>query len=166
MLKQEKLSKEDWTVAPFLGLSLLGFITTILDFIFLQGIAFKFMAIGGLILIIMGGVLRMKARLELKKRAGFTSFIESTKLQIIKDHHLLNNGIHKHIRHPLYLGEILRNLGITIFFSSFYGALIIGLSSFFLIMRIEIEEKMLISAFGKYYKEYKKKTMKLIPYIY
>ena len=166
MIKQEKLSKEDWTVAPFLGLSLLGFITTILDFIFLQGIAFKLMTIGGLILIIMGIVLQRRARLELKRGAGFASFIETTKLRIIKDQHLLNNGIYKHIRHPSYLGEILRNLGITIFFSSFYGLLIIGLSSFFLIIRIEIEEKMLISVFGKYYKEYKKKTMKLIPYIY
>ncbi len=108
----------------------------------------------------------MKARLELRKRAGFRSLIDTSKLQKIKDHQLLRDGIYKHIRHPLYLGEILRNLGIAVLVSSFYGVLIIGLSSFFLLIRIEIEEKMLISAFGKYYKEYKKKTAKLVPYLY
>ena len=108
----------------------------------------------------------MKARLELRKRTGFNSLFETSKLKIIKDHQLLMDGIYKYIRHPLYLGEILRNLGIALLLSSFYGVLIIGLSSFFLLMRVEIEEKMLISAFGKYYKEYKKKTKKLVPYVY
>ena len=165
-MKQEKLSEEDWTVTPFLGLSILGFITILLDFIFLQGFSFKYIGIAGLILIILGGVIRMKARLELRKRAGFSSPVKTSKLQIIKDHQLLRDGIYKHIRHPLYLGKILRNLGIAVLLSSFYGVLIIGLSSFFLLIRIEIEEKMLILTFGKSYKEYKKKTTKLIPYLY
>ena len=83
----------------------------------------------------------MKARLELRKRAGFRSLIDTSKLQIIKDHQLLRDGIYKHIRHPLYLGEILRNLGIAVVLSSFYGVLIIGLSSFFCSFVLKLKKK-------------------------
>jgi protein-S-isoprenylcysteine O-methyltransferase Ste14 len=108
----------------------------------------------------------MKTRIELKKRAGFNSIFRTAKLQIVKDQKMLTDGIYKHIRHPLYLGEILRNLGIAVFFASVYGFLIILLSSFFLLVRIEIEEKMLILAFGKNYMQYKKKTKKIFPFLY
>lgn len=120
----------------------------------------------GLILLIIGEVIRIKARLELKKKAGFDSLIKTAKLQILEDHQLATDGIYRHIRHPIYLGEILRNIGIAVFFSSIYGLLIILLSLFFLLVRIELEEKMLISAFGVNYYEYKKQTRKLIPYLY
>jgi protein-S-isoprenylcysteine O-methyltransferase Ste14 len=36
----------------------------------------------------------------------------------------------------------------------------------FLNLRIRIEEKMLIDAFGEEYKEYQKRTKKLIPFLY
>jgi protein-S-isoprenylcysteine O-methyltransferase Ste14 len=117
-------------------------------------------------LIVFGGLIRTKARIELKKRAGFRSFFGTAKLQIVEDQKLLTDGIYKHIRHPLYLGEILRNLGIATFFASIYGFLIILLSFFFLLVRIEIEEKMLLLAFGKNYLLYKKKTRKIFPYLY
>ncbi len=127
---------------------------------------FQLVALVGLILLIIGGLVRIKARLELKKKAGFDSLSKTAKLQIVEDHQLVTDGIFGHIRHPIYLGEILRNVGITVFFSSIYGFLIILLSFFFLLVRIELEEKMLISGFGKNYYEYKKKTRKLIPYLY
>ncbi len=108
----------------------------------------------------------MKARLELKKKAGFDSLIGTGQLQIVKKHQLVKDGLYKHIRHPLYLGEILRNLGFVAIFSSGYGILIVLLASTLLLFRIEIEEKMLMAVFGEEYKEYKKNTKRLIPYIY
>jgi protein-S-isoprenylcysteine O-methyltransferase Ste14 len=117
-------------------------------------------------LIVFGRLIRIKARIELKKRARFTSLVKPAKLKMVEDQNLLTDGIYKYIRHPLYLGEILRNIGIAVFFTSIYGFLIILLSSFFLLVRIEIEEKMLISAFGKNYIHYKKKTRKIFPYLY
>jgi protein-S-isoprenylcysteine O-methyltransferase Ste14 len=59
-----------------------------------------------------------------------------------------------------------RNLGLAILFSSLYGFAIMILANIFLILRIEIEEKMLIAEFGPDYEEYKKKTKKLIPHLY
>ena len=158
--------KRDWTVIPFLGLTLLGFIAAILDFVFLQNFSFQIFAVPGLISLIVGGLLRMKARLQLKKKAGFESLVGTSRLKVLKEHHLVKDGLYKYVRHPLYLGEILRNLGVVVIFSSFYGTLIVLLGSFFLLFRIEIEEKMLIGVFGEEYEEYKRKTKRLIPYIY
>jgi protein-S-isoprenylcysteine O-methyltransferase Ste14 len=162
----KKALKEDWTVIPFLGLTLLGFAAAILDFIFLQNFSFQIFAVPGLILLIVGGIIRMKARLHLKKKAGFESLVGTSKLKVVKEHHLVKDGLYKHVRHPLYLGEILRNLGFVIIFSSVYGTLIVLLASTFLFFRMDIEEKMLISVFGQEYREYKTRTKRLIPHIY
>ena len=108
----------------------------------------------------------MKARLQLKKKAGFGSLVGTAKLKIVKQHRLVKDGLYKHIRHPIYLGEILRNLGFVLIFSSVYGLLIILPASIFLLFRIEIEEKMLIVIFGEEYKDYKRNTKRIIPYVY
>jgi len=118
----------------------------------------------GIVLICIGGALRITSRITLKK-AGFT-IVNSYKLQIVGGHRLITNGIYSYIRHPLYLGEMTRNLGFAILFSSLYGLVVMILANIFLILRIEIEEKMLIAEFGSEYEEYKKKTKKLIPNLY
>jgi protein-S-isoprenylcysteine O-methyltransferase Ste14 len=64
------------------------------------------------------------------------------------------------------LGEILRNVGIVSIFSSGYGILFIMIGIIFLLFRINAEEKMLVEAFGSDYENYKRKTKRLIPYIY
>jgi len=158
--------KEDWTVLPFLLLTILGFIAAVLDFVYRQDFNFQVFAVAGLILLVAGELIRMKARLELKKKARFGSLTGTVQLQIIKGHQLVKDGLYKYIRHPIYLGEILRNLGFTAIFSSIYGSLIVLLASVFLLFRIEIEEKMLINVFGEEYKKYKRNTKKMTPYIY
>jgi protein-S-isoprenylcysteine O-methyltransferase Ste14 len=108
----------------------------------------------------------MKARLQLKNKAGFDSLVGTSKLKIVKEHRLVKDGLYKHVRHPLYLGEILRNLGFVVIFSSVYATLIVLLASTFLFFRMDIEEKLLISVFGEEYKKYKRTTKRLIPFIY
>ena len=166
MSEVKKTLKEDWTVIPFLGLTLLGFAAAILDFVYLQNFSFQIFTLAGLLLLLVGGLIRMKARLELKKKAGYGSLVGRAQLQIVKEHKLVKDGLYKYVRHPLFLGEILRNLGFVVIFSSVYGILIVLLASIFLLFRIEIEEKMLIVVFGEEYTEYKRKTKKIVPYIY
>ena len=166
MSEIKKYLKKDWTVIPFIVLTLLGFVAAILDFVYLQNLSFKIFAIPGLILLLVGGLIRMKARLQLKKKAGFESLVETSKLKVVEGHHLVRGGLYRHIRHPLYLGEILRNLGVVTIFSSIYGTLIVLLASLFLFFRMDIEEKMLASVFGEEYKKYKRNTKRLIPHIY
>lgn len=166
MLKMRKSFKEDWTSLPFLVLSGTGFVAAILDFIFLQNLTFRVFTLAGLCLLPIGGYLRFKARLELRKKAGFSSLYSTSRLQIVEGHRLVKDGLYKHVRHPLYLGETIRNLGIVLIFSSVYGVLFIAVGTIFLLLRIRIEEKMLIEAFGEDYKEYQRNTKRIIPYIY
>jgi protein-S-isoprenylcysteine O-methyltransferase Ste14 len=84
----------------------------------------------------------------------------------MEGHRLVKDGLYKHIRHPLYLAETIRNFGFVIIFSSIYGILLIAVATVFIAFRIRMEERMLIQVFGDEYKEYQKNTNRIIPYIY
>ncbi len=158
--------KKDWPSLPYLVLAMLGFVVSIYDFWKLQDLRFQIgiPLVLGIVLLIIGGTFRLVSRKTLTK-AGF-NIVNSCKLQIVGNQRLITDGVYSHIRHPLYLGEITRNIGFALIFASFYGLVVMIIANAFLIMRIRIEERMLISEFGKEYKQYMKKTKKLIPYIY
>ena len=158
--------KKDWPSLFYLAFAMTGFIVSIYDFWKLQNLNFQIgiILVPAILLLIIGGTLRITSRKALLK-AGFT-MLGSGKLQIVGGQRLITDGVYSHIRHPLYLGEITRNLGFALLFSSLYGLAVMIIANLFLIIRIHIEEKMLIAQFGKEYKEYMKKTYKLMPYIY
>ncbi len=158
--------REDWASVPFLVLTCVGFLVSVYDFWVLQGLGFGLSAplIIGIILVITGGALRATSRRALM-RAGF-GLLNSSRLQIVEGQRLVTDGIYGRIRHPLYLGEITRNLGFTLILSSLYGFVIVLVGGLFLPLRIEIEEGMLLEEFGKEYEEYRKRTKRLIPYVY
>jgi protein-S-isoprenylcysteine O-methyltransferase Ste14 len=158
--------KEDWASIPYLLIVITGFIVSIYDFWKIQNMRFQLNVpvIIGIILLVIGGTLRMISRRALMK-AGF-GLVNSSRLQIVENQRLVTNGVYNYIRHPLYLGEINRNLGFAILLSSLYGLAVMFLGNIFLLFRIEIEERMLIDEFGDEYEEYRKRTNKLFPYIY
>ena len=158
--------KKDWSAIVYLILALIGFSVIAYDFWIIQQLQFQLYipVIVGLILICTGGALRITSRMTLKK-AGF-NMVNSYKLQIVSGQKIVTTVIYSHIRHPLYLGEITRNLGFAVLFSSLYGFVVMFIANIFLVIRIQTEERMLISEFGKEYEEYKKRTKKLLPYVY
>ena len=158
--------KKDWPAVIYLILALTGFFVIFYDFWKLQNLSFQLYipVITGIILIGIGGFFRIKSRTILKK-AGF-NMVNSYKLQIVSDHRLITEGVYSYIRHPLYLGEIIRNIGLAVLFSSLYGLVVMIIANLFLVVRIQAEEKMLVSEFGEEYEEYKSRTKKLLPYIY
>jgi len=166
MLRVRKSIKEDWAMLPFLVLTTAGFAVALLDFAFLQQLKLQPFALVGLILLLAGGYLRVRARLELKQKAGFKSLAETGRLQTMEGHRLVKDGLYKHIRHPLYLGETMRNFGIVTIFSSVYGVLLIAVATVFICFRIRMEERMLIQAFGDEYRKYQKNTKRIIPHVY
>jgi len=157
---------KDWTYLPFIVTASSGFIVSVLDFIFLQYLRFQVVALAGIFLYAIGAYVRFKSRLELKEKAKFDSLAATGKLQINKGHQLVKDGLYQHIRHPIYLGETLRNLGIVIVLTSVFGLFFVAVATILLLFRIEIEERMLIETFGEDYREYRKNTRKIIPYVY
>ena len=83
------------------------------------------------------------------------------------EHHLVKTGVYRIIRHPAYTGLIILVLGLDTLFASVlsYAAFaVFAIPS--LIYRIRIEEGMLVEHFGDEYEEYRKKTKRLVPFLY
>lgn len=149
----------------FLILSVLVRITAIIvalwDFAYVQGLVFQFDMLEslGLLVVLAGWSIRNIARRTLGDY--FLNGINS-----LRKHKLVKHGVYRYIRHPLYLGAILLNLGIILLFSSLLGFLVMMGYIPCVLYRIQIEEKMLVERFGKEYRDYMKKTKKIIPLIY
>lgn len=86
---------------------------------------------------------------------------------IIEGHRLVTNGPYQLVRHPSYTGLLLIFLGLGIYSNHMVGILALTLPVFWVIRnRIMIEERAMEAYFGVEYTEYRKRTRKLIPYLY
>ncbi len=120
----------------------------------------KFISLIGLVLIVLGLIVRWTAILTLKKYFTVDVSIQS-------NHKIIDKGIYKFIRHPAYTGSLLSFLGLGLAFSNWLSTLVIFMPVLIaFIYRIRVEEKALIQAFGGEYINYSKATKRLIPKLY
>lgn len=91
----------------------------------------------------------------------------SRNVGIQEKHELIQTGWYRIIRHPGYLGTLLTFLGYAIATQSVLSV-IINMVLFFVAYsyRIRTEEAALVSQFGDSYRQYQKKTWRIIPFIY
>ncbi len=89
----------------------------------------------------------------------------SQDVAIKKDHKLITNGPFKIVRHPQYLSQFLMDLGGAAATLSFVLAPIALLQIPFLFMRASLEDKLLEKHFGESFKDFKKKTGQIFPFI-
>ncbi|HSQ44395.1 MAG TPA: isoprenylcysteine carboxylmethyltransferase family protein [Ginsengibacter sp.] len=76
------------------------------------------------------------------------------------------NGIHKYVRHPLYLGTLLFVWGLFFIFPLLNNLIAVVAITVYVLVGIKFEEKKLIKEFGNDYEEYIKKVPGLIPKLY
>jgi protein-S-isoprenylcysteine O-methyltransferase Ste14 len=117
------------------------------------------MNIVAIMMFIIGLIISISAHLTINTNYSWT-------LEIREGHTLVENGLYKYVRHPIYLGTFIRVISIPIYASSLPGFLIGLLSIPILNYRISIEERMLIQEFGEGYIRYQERTWKLFPFIY
>ena len=165
-LDHRKLSlREDWPAIPYITLIVVGMAIVAYDFIVLQGLRIQlFSMIFGVALVVIGGSIRALSRMTLK-RGGF-GLVNSSRLRVVENQKIVTDGIYGHIRHPLYLGEMIRNVGFAVAACSLYGLIPILIGNTLLFFRIGIEERMLVEEFGWEYEEYLCRTKKLVPRVY
>jgi len=114
----------------------------------------------GFILYLTGGLLTLVARVQLG-RFGIAELITE------EDHQLFTQGVYKHIRNPMYSGGLIATIGFCLVFRCIISLIIIFIFNFLIYrMRIIEEEKILLKKFGEEFEDYKKKTKKLIPFLY
>ena len=90
----------------------------------------------------------------------------SGSLEIREGHYIVESGVYKHVRHPMYsaawLWVIIQALLLNNYIAGLSGLISFGLLYF---LRIKKEEQMMLREFGYEYEQYMKKTKRLIPYI-
>lgn len=86
---------------------------------------------------------------------------------IAEDHRLIDTGPYRLLRHPSYTGALLAFCGLGVCLDNWaaLGALVIPVLVVFL-RRMRIEEDALLAAFGEAYRDYMRRTWRLIPFIY
>lgn len=81
-------------------------------------------------------------------------------------HKLVQNGIYGVIRHPIYLRMLLVGVSVPLIFRSWlwvpFLVIVIGIVTY----RIRQEEKLLGEQFGPEFESYRRRTWRLLPYIY
>jgi protein-S-isoprenylcysteine O-methyltransferase Ste14 len=78
---------------------------------------------------------------------------------------LVIDGPYARVRHPLYLGEAVAMLGLTLQYLSAFALLILSLQFAFQLIRMRNEELVLAKLFPEY-GDYKTRTARLVPGLY
>lgn len=76
---------------------------------------------------------------------------------------LVQTGLHKYMRHPLYTGTLLFMWAFFIYQPSLKNVIACGINTLYVIIGIGLEERKLINSFGDKYRNYAAKTPMLIP---
>jgi protein-S-isoprenylcysteine O-methyltransferase len=86
---------------------------------------------------------------------------------IAADHRIVEAGPYRLLRHPSYTGALLAFLGLGICLDNWasLAALMLAVSVVFL-WRMRVEENALLETFGERYRDYMRRTRRLIPFIY
>ena len=136
-------------------------LVSIWEFVAVQGMVFRLnvFSAAGLVLFVVGVSIRLVGKRTLGKYYSYG-------LRVLPDHKLVTGGIYKYVRHPISLAVLVYDPGIPLIFSSLYGFLITLALIPLVLYRITIEERMLLQRFGDEYREYMRRTKKLIPFIY
>lgn len=91
---------------------------------------------------------------------------EKTLYQFEKTSQLIDSGIYKYIRHPLYSSLLFLTWGISFKNITESTLLISLLSTGFLYLTAIFDEKECIAFFGEKYKEYMKRNKRFVPFIF
>jgi protein-S-isoprenylcysteine O-methyltransferase Ste14 len=139
----------------------LALLVSLWEFVAVQGMVFRFsvLSITGLVLFVVGVSIRLVGKRTLGKYYSYG-------LRVLPDHKLVTGGIYRYVRHPISLAVLVYDPGISLIFSSLYGFLITLALVPLILYRITVEERMLIQKFGDEYRNYMRRTKKIIPFLY
>jgi len=112
----------------------------------------------GLLFCIAGAVIAIWSRYLLGRNWSLS-------VQRKSEHELIQKGIYKTIRHPIYFGLLLFIIGNGIIvgdYRAIIAVIVVFISLWFKLIK---EERLLIEIFGDQYLNYKLKTKALIPFV-
>lgn len=114
--------------------------------------------ITGLIISVLGAIIACASRYMLGKNWSLS-------VQRKENHQLVQDGIYKIVRHPIYTGLLLLFIGNAIIVGDYRAIIAVLIVFVSLWLKLKKEEKVLTETFGTKYTEYKNRTKALIPYL-
>jgi protein-S-isoprenylcysteine O-methyltransferase Ste14 len=113
----------------------------------------------GIVLVVVGTTIRLAGVWSLGKQV-------SGHVTIQEDHQLVQTGIYRHLRHPMYLGFVIMNPSLALIFRSWLVFPFLIWTLIFVLLRIGQEERLLGEHFGSEFESYRRRTWRLVPHIY
>lgn len=89
----------------------------------------------------------------------------SQDIVILKNHHLVQGGLYRYIRHPYYLLQIISDTSAAVALLSYIILPLAIIEIPILIMRAKIEEQLLQKHFPEQFKKFAQKTSFMLPFI-
>jgi protein-S-isoprenylcysteine O-methyltransferase Ste14 len=148
----------DWTAALIMVPYWLVILGSAFEYITFQQPSTPLAAVLGALLFAEATLVRVRAHLDLGE--GFSMFLETEEGQEVVTH-----GLYAHIRHPLYLANVLLFVACPMFLSVRFAwvAALLGIGG--VVARINLEERFLLEEMPGY-GEYQKQTARLIPKVW
>jgi len=113
----------------------------------------------GIVLILGGVAVRWWAIATLGKSFTFDVAVQSGQK-------VVDTGPYRHIRHPSYTGTLMTQVGIGLALGNWVGLLALMLCmAIAYSYRISVEEQALVAALGEPYKQYMRRTRRIIPFL-
>lgn len=85
-------------------------------------------------------------------------------LEISRDHSLVTEGPYRSVRHPLYSAFFMFAIGILLLSANWLvGTACLAALIYMYLMRVSDEEEMMIERFGDSYRQYMRRTGRLLP---
>ena len=86
---------------------------------------------------------------------------------IAADHRLIDTGPYRYLRHPSYTGALLAFLGLGLCLGNWASVLVIMVPIFAVFLRrMNVEEAALLRGLGEPYRDYMRRTKRLLPGLY
>ena len=87
-------------------------------------------------------------------------------LRVLEDHELITAGPYAIIRHPGYLGSMMLWVGYSLAWVNAISLIVLIAIVAAYWYRIQTEERMLLFSLGEGYQEYRRRTWRLIPFVW
>ncbi|MBM3841265.1 MAG: isoprenylcysteine carboxylmethyltransferase family protein [Verrucomicrobia bacterium] len=91
----------------------------------------------------------------------------SITLQVRENHRLITEGVYRRIRHPMYSSLFLYSIGQALALPNWFaGSSYLVTFGFLFLLRVRVEERMMLEEFGDEYAAYMARTRRLAPGIW
>jgi protein-S-isoprenylcysteine O-methyltransferase Ste14 len=114
----------------------------------------------GVLVAVAGEAIRIRAMLELADNFSYVP-------QVREGHRLVTTGPYRYVRHPLYLGLLVYFIGLGLVLRDFILLCIfVGYVAVAIARRIRREERELAERFGGEYEAWRRRTKRLVPFLF